>query len=63
MKPKSLCVACYALHKLYLGMRVFFMPNNMQLPHIIAERAIHLLSSNGWAELWPQPIKFLVDIY
>ena len=28
----------------------------------IAERAIHLLSSNGWAELWPEPMKFLVDI-
>ena len=32
---------------------------NMQLP---AERAIHLMSSNGWAEFWPEPMIFLVDM-
>ena len=35
---------------------------NTQLPCVIAERAIHLSSSNGWAEFWPEPIKFLVDM-
>ena len=33
-----------------------------QLPHLIAERTIHLLFHNGWAEFWPEPIKFLVDM-
>ena len=36
---------------------------NTQLPLVIAERAaIHLSSSNGFAEFWPEPIKFLVDM-
>ena len=35
---------------------------NTQLPRIIAECTIHLLSSNGWAEFWPEPMKFLVDM-
>ena len=35
---------------------------NTQLPRVIAERAIHLSSSNGWAEFWPEPMKFLADI-
>ena len=29
---------------------------------VIAERAINLLSSNEWAEFWPEPKKFLVDM-
>ena len=32
------------------------------LLHVFAERAIHLSSSNGWTEFWPEPIKFLVDM-
>ena len=35
---------------------------NTQLPHVIAEYAIHLSSSNGWAEFWPEPMKFLVNM-
>ena len=31
-----------------------------QLPRIIAECTIHLLSSNGWVEFWPEPMKILV---
>ena len=31
-----------------------------ELPRVIAERPIHLSSSNGWAEFWPVPMKFLV---
>ena len=34
---------------------------NRQLPHVTVECAIHLLSSNGWGELWPEPMTFLVD--
>ena len=29
---------------------------------VIAEPAIHLSSSNGWVEFWPEPMKFLVDM-
>ena len=29
--------------------------------HVIAAPTSHLLSSNGWTEIWPKPIKFLVD--
>ena len=35
---------------------------NTQLLCVIAERAIHISSHNGWAEFWPEPIKFLVDM-
>ena len=35
---------------------------NTQLPRIIAEPTIHPSSSNGWAEFWPEQIKFLVDM-
>ena len=34
----------------------------MQLSCIIAERTIHLSSSNRWAEFWPEPMKCLVDM-
>ena len=34
----------------------------MQLPRVIAERAIHVSSSNGWPESRPKPMKFLVDL-
>ena len=38
-------------------------PSNTQLLRIIDDaRAIHLPSSNGWAEFWPKPMKFYVDI-
>ena len=33
-----------------------------QLLRVIFEHAIHLSSSNGWAEFWPEPMKFLVDM-
>ena len=26
-----------------------------QVSRVIAERAIYLLASNGWAEFWPEP--------
>ena len=35
---------------------------NTQLSRVIAERTIHLSSSNGWAEFWPEPMKFLFDM-
>ena len=35
---------------------------NTRLSRVIAERAIHLSSSNGWAEFLVEPMKFVVDI-
>ena len=35
---------------------------NTQLPHVIAEQAIHISSSNGWAEFWSEQIRFLFDM-
>ena len=35
---------------------------NTQLPLKIAEHGIHLSSRNGWAEFWPKPMKFLIDM-
>ena len=33
---------------------------NTQLHRVIAEHGIHLLSSSVWAELWPEPMNFLL---
>ena len=35
---------------------------NMKLPRVIAERTIYLSSSNRWAEFWPEPMEFVVDM-
>ena len=35
---------------------------NTQLPRVIAERAIHYGLVMGLAEVWPKPMKFLVDM-
>ena len=35
---------------------------NMQIPCVISECVIHLSCSNGWVELWPEPMKFLVNM-
>ena len=35
---------------------------NMQLARVSVEHTIHLLTSDGWAEHWPEAMKFLVNM-
>ena len=35
---------------------------NTQVPKVIAERVIHILSNNGWMDFLPEPMNFLVNM-
>ena len=59
--PASITFAykCSTRDAVYFGLCLL----NRQLHPVIAAHTTNLLSSiNGWAELWPKPIKFVADL-
>ena len=64
-QSKKLKSSCDVRHKRKFRLTHFVIRSVHALKYasdVIAERAIHLTSSTGRSEFWPEPMKFLADM-